>query len=293
MKLRELVFLSSLVPLLHEQCQAQNLMGENLQHRKIVWRLSHSVGVRSSLRRLFRRGFGRRSPAAPLGEASAYEPGTWVRVRDAAAIRAMLDPADSLRGLVFTPQQWHFCGGLFRVRQTVRRIVDDQGRMRPVWRTVVLEGSTCAGVDGRQGCGRHCPLLFRDEWLEPARTPALPAPQAFDGPAGGFNAALGGVTWARVRPLEEIQATLDDQGRLDGLLFMPEMGTHAGTRARVERRIASVFELGRETPVRKPVYMLAGLSCSGQAMGDRGPCHRGCGLLWHGRWLDLEEGPGC
>jgi hypothetical protein len=116
--------------------------------------------------------------------------------------------------------------------------------------------------------------MFRDEWLEPAPTPAsAPAPVPH---AAGF---------VRVRSAEEIRATLDERGRTAGLQFMPEMYAHAGRRLRVLARLDSVYELDRAVPVAQPIYVLDGLYCSGAILGEAGPCDRGCRLLWHGDWL--------
>ena len=39
--------------------------------------------------------------------------------------------------------------------------------------------------------------------------------------------------WVEVRSREEILRTLDDDGRLDGMPFMPEMFAYCGTRFRI------------------------------------------------------------
>ncbi|HZD66518.1 MAG TPA: hypothetical protein VE152_10520, partial [Acidimicrobiales bacterium] len=101
-----------------------------------------------------------------LGRPSGFEEGEWVRVKPAEEIRATLDATGSLRGLWFTEGQWSYCGRTFQVDRVVRRMLDDQYRMRSISRATALSGVTCQGLDGRSGCGRHCALLFRDEWLE-------------------------------------------------------------------------------------------------------------------------------
>ena len=62
----------------------------------------------------------------------------------------------------------------------------------------------------------------------------------------------------------------------------------AGRRLRVVRRLSRVFELDRWTPPRAPVYLLDGARCTGAVLGDLGPCDRGCALMWHGDWLELD-----
>src|SRR6266851_9309611 len=46
--------------------------------------------------------------------------------------------------------------------------------------------------------------------------------------------------WVKVRYFAEISATLDGEGRLDGLPFMPEMLRHCGQRHRVFRRVEKI-----------------------------------------------------
>jgi hypothetical protein len=46
--------------------------------------------------------------------------------------------------------------------------------------------------------------------------------------------------WVRVRSFAEISATLDGEGRLDGLPFMPEMLRYCGKRHRVFRRVEKI-----------------------------------------------------
>jgi hypothetical protein len=117
--------------------------------------------------------------------------------------------------------------------------------------------------------------MFRDAWLEPADPPEP-------------LEALGQVLYARVRSRAEIEATLDPEGRLEGLVFMPEMWAHVGRRVRVHARVSVARELGRWVYVPQPVFVLEGLSCTGAIFGADGPCDRGCSLLWHMKWLELE-----
>jgi len=50
-----------------------------------------------------------------------------------------------------------------------------------------------------------------------------------------------------------------------------------------------VLDRGTYVPAAQPLYMLDSLHCAGEAMGDDGPCERGCRLLWHADWLRLEN----
>jgi hypothetical protein len=93
---------------------------------------------------------------------------------------------------------------------------------------------------------------------------------------------------ARVKSLTEIAATLDMAGQRQGVTFVPEMARHAGTRVVVRRALGKVFEHARWLETPSPVYMLEGLPCTGDVLGADGPCGRGCWLLWHADWLELE-----
>lgn len=258
--------------ILHERCQRENLVGKHPLRDRVRWRLRAGP---VSPRQLFK-------PARSVGEGrpSRFAPGARVQVLDADAIRATLDSRDALRGLQFLAQQWDFCGLAFVVHGSMRRMIDDEGVLRAVHETVTLEGATCDGMSGEEGCGRACFLLWRDAWLRPAgatgeeREPILPAQVP-----------------ARVRPLDEIRRSLDPGGGRDGLKFMPEMARLAGEVIPV-RQMQSTGEAFRIVPVRAPVYFVsAAHRCSGSILGEDGPCRRECPMIWHRDWLDLGAEP--
>lgn len=255
-----------------ERCQAQNTLGDFGCMTKLALRAHYALALRTTARRAVDRLRGRTEPR--VGKPSKFADGSWVRVLPAEKIRETLDARGATRGLLFVEQQWPYAGRVFRVQKSLRRMLDDLGYLRPIHRTALLEGSDCCGVDGKSGCGKHCPLFFRDEWLEPAEAPgAIEKRRTFGR--------------ARVLSEEQIRATLDASGRCDGLAFTPEMARHAGRTFSILKRITEVHELHRRVPTKRPFYALAGLHCSGAVLGSRGPCDRGCALLWHERWLDL------
>jgi len=265
-------------------CQRADIVGTHTLVERIRGRVDRGLGIKSGLRRLIKP-----PPARDrLGEPSQFAPGSWVRVKSTDELRATLGARDRTRGLPFTDAQWQTCGQVFRAERPVRRLRDDHGRFRPVSRTVLLEGVDCAG-DGaaHTGCGRRCPMMYRDEWLEPAAPPQR-------GPTPPRDAPL---RHARVRDHGDILAGLDLYGRRDGLTFMPEMRAHCGKRLAITGQLTEVFEYDRWTPTRAPIYILAGLHCTGDVLGERGPCDRACALLWHADWLYVEPevtpaGPG-
>jgi hypothetical protein len=90
--------------------------------------------------------------------------------------------------------------------------------------------------------------------------------------------------WVEVRSVEEILATLDAHGTLDGLLFMPEMLAFCGRRFRVRSRADSTCDTVSATGMRRMEHTvhLATLRCDGSAHGG---CQAGCLLFWKEAWL--------
>ncbi|HEX3478968.1 MAG TPA: GNAT family N-acetyltransferase [Kofleriaceae bacterium] len=261
---------------LPRSCQRADLIGVHTLVGRVRGRLDRGLGIKSGIKRLIKPP----PPRDPVGQPSAFAPGSWVRVKSADELRATLDARDRTRGLLFTDAQWQTAGKVFRTARHVRRLRDDHGQFRPVSRTVLLDGIDCAGDEPTPtGCGRHCPMMYRDEWLEPSSAP----PRA---PGHAHPARH-----ARVRDLDEILAGLDLRGRRDGLTFMPEMKAYAGKRFAIANQLTTVFEYDRWTATRAPIYILDGLHCTGAVLGDRGPCDRGCALMWHEDWLLVEPEP--
>ena len=84
-----------------------------------------------------------------------------------------------------------------------------------------------------------------------------------------------------VRSATEIMSSLDCDGKLDGLPFMPEMLAFCGRRLRVSRRADDTCALGQPRRIEATVH-LEQLRCDGSA--HRG-CEAGCLLLWKEAWL--------
>jgi len=87
-----------------------------------------------------------------------------------------------------------------------------------------------------------------------------------------------------VRPPEEILSTLDNNGTLDGLPFMPEMLGWCGKVFRVKRRVVKIC--APDLPLRRfpsdDVVILDSPRCDGS--GHDG-CQDGCRILWKEAWL--------
>ena len=92
-----------------------------------------------------------------------------------------------------------------------------------------------------------------------------------------------------VRSASEILATLDEDGSLDAVPFMPEMLQHVGKRFTVSRRVEKICDTIARTGSRRmtdTVY-LDDLRCDGS--GHDG-CQAGCLLYWKEAWLRPVEG---
>lgn len=94
--------------------------------------------------------------------------------------------------------------------------------------------------------------------------------------------------WVRVKPWEQIQQTLDRNGSLQGLPFMPEMAKLCGMRFRIVRFANQVCANVGTVKIRKlaDVVVLKVDRCDGQFHGG---CEMGCDLLWKTQWLNADD----
>jgi hypothetical protein len=94
-----------------------------------------------------------------------------------------------------------------------------------------------------------------------------------------------------VRSPEEILSTLDENGTLDGLPFMPEMLEACGRPFRIQRRTGKICVDGHALRrfAKDDVVILDGPRCDGS--GHDG-CKHGCRILWKEAWLRrADDGP--
>lgn len=93
-----------------------------------------------------------------------------------------------------------------------------------------------------------------------------------------------------VRSEQEILTTLDDQGALDGMPFMPEMLAFCGKRFRVDKRAdktCNTITIMESRRIHDTVH-LEELRCNGAAHGG---CQAQCFLFWKEAWLKRVEKP--
>lgn len=99
--------------------------------------------------------------------------------------------------------------------------------------------------------------------------------------------ATGGIhagDLVEIRSREEILATLDETGCIDGMPFMPEMLRYCGRQARVVKVAHKTCDTIHYSGIRsiKDAVHLEGLLCDGAAHGG---CQAGCLLFWKTAWL--------
>jgi hypothetical protein len=92
----------------------------------------------------------------------------------------------------------------------------------------------------------------------------------------------------RVRPLHEILDTLDQDGCLDGLPFMPEMANRCGHDFAVLKRMDRVKDLVERTGLRRMMnaVILDGDRCDGS---HHGGCQALCQSIWKEAWLTKSD----
>ncbi len=90
--------------------------------------------------------------------------------------------------------------------------------------------------------------------------------------------------WIEVRSREEILATLDEHGRLDGLPFQPEMLAWCGQRLKVGKVAHKTCDTIHKTGGRRMLdaVHLEGIRCDGSMHGG---CQANCLLFWKEAWL--------
>ncbi|MES1156697.1 MAG: hypothetical protein ABUL73_02855 [Alphaproteobacteria bacterium] len=95
--------------------------------------------------------------------------------------------------------------------------------------------------------------------------------------------------WVEVRSKEEILATLDKDGRLEGMPFMPEMFEYCGQKLRVFKRAHKACDTINPLSTRTlpSSVLLDTPRCSGAAHGG---CQAQCTIFWKEAWLKPVSG---
>ena len=108
-----------------------------------------------------------RTPVAELN----LKPGDWVRVRPYEEILTTLDSNSKNRGLWFDAEMVPYCGGTYRVRKQVKKILNEKTGQMMEMKTpcLILEDVYCRSrySQYRLFCPRAIYSYWREIWLEP------------------------------------------------------------------------------------------------------------------------------
>ncbi|MGO4871859.1 MAG: GNAT family N-acetyltransferase [Roseiarcus sp.] len=99
--------------------------------------------------------------------------------------------------------------------------------------------------------------------------------------------------WVKIRPAEEILATLDDNRKNRGLVFEQEMLRHCGKTYRVLARLSRIIDekSGKMIALANDCIALEGLTCRGLDNRQRLFCPRGPFFYWREAWLERANAP--
>ncbi|QEL22968.1 hypothetical protein FQV39_10605 [Bosea sp. F3-2] len=99
---------------------------------------------------------------------------------------------------------------------------------------------------------------------------------------------MGAGDWVEVRSKDEILATLDKGGRLEGLPFMPQMFDYCGQKFQIYKRAHKTCDTvsGDYVGRRLPDSVHLNHRCDGAAYGG---CQAGCLIFWKQAWLKPVE----
>jgi len=132
--------------------------------RALIWEPLRVLGLRPKVPL---RGSGNATKPAPLG----LQPGDTVQVRLKEEIAETLNAQGFNRGLWFDEEMLPHCGGRYRVRQRIRRFIDEHTGKLVELKTdaVTLEGVVCSGERSpvRWFCPRGSYPFWRESWLRP------------------------------------------------------------------------------------------------------------------------------
>lgn len=104
---------------------------------------------------------------------------------------------------------------------------------------------------------------------------------------GGVTLDLKAGELVEVRSQEEILATLDERGRLEGLPFMPEMLQYCGQVLRIYKRADKTCDTVVPWSIRRMENSVhLDTRCDG---GAHGGCEAGCLIFWKEAWLKRAE----
>jgi hypothetical protein len=142
-------------------------------------------------------------------------------------------------------------------------------------------------------------LVRFNDWMHRVltgrRSPALAAhvPDGQRTPTGRLDLAPG--EYVRIKSQDEIEPTLDRNGKNRGLTFdQEEMAPYCGRVVRVRKAVTRIIEepSGRMIEMKQPCIMLDGVVCKSEYASCRLNCPREIPSWWRELWLErAEPGP--
>lgn len=150
-------------------------------------------------------------------------------------------------------------------------------------------------TNGNFGLFRFLGLSARGFIMEIARRIGLLRPLPLRGPGSQSTAAerldLQQGDLVRVRPPNEIAATLDERGLNRGLSFDREMLPYCGRTFRIRERVQRIVDdkTGRMLKIPKDCLILEGAVCSGERTAGCWFCPRQIYPFWREAWLRRVE----
>lgn len=115
--------------------------------------------------------------------------------------------------------------------------------------------------------------------------------QPGNGMAGDY-ARLEAGDWVQIGSREEIEKTLDADGKTQGLSFLPNMFQFCDTTHRVLKKVHYIFdERSWKMSKCRNVVILDGVYCDGRDVFAREGCDRCCFMFWKTQWLKKVSAP--
>jgi hypothetical protein len=160
---------------------SREVAARNVKAPRLLSEIAHSFWLKGlrvlRLRRLLVLDLPDKA-ASPSFEPVGLKAGDLVRVRSQEEIAATLNRDARNRGLSFSPEMVPYCGGTYRVRDRVERLIDEKtGEMIELSRDcLILDGAVCRGVDGCWAfmfCPRGTFPFWREAWLERLDEPGI------------------------------------------------------------------------------------------------------------------------
>lgn len=144
--------------------------------RRILYWIYSGVQLIRGRPRIHPRATGKIPPGAPTPSAKLnLQPGELVRIKSFDEIRKTIDEDYKNRGMKWDAELVPYCGGTYRVKKRVERIIDEKtGRMMGLKSdAIILENVFCRS--GYSNCRYFCPRsiypYWREIWLERVSEP--------------------------------------------------------------------------------------------------------------------------